>query len=341
MFTPKYDLTPNLLTSLTTVERLYGQLESLRLPQKLLLNLERDNLVQSAYVSNSIEGNPLSQPEVTNLLLDDRIPVNRDEQEVRNYYDILRTIQDHAKERLSIDVMLKLHQQLLNKVNDEIAGQIRDTRVIVGNYQANEEDVVGIKIKHEPPTHNREEISQYLTELFSWIEEAKDIPPILKVGIFHHQFVYIHPFVDGNGRVCRLLTALLLLKHGYQINKYFVLDDYYDLDRMQYSDKLNTADMGNKTEWLEYFSEGVQYSLQSALAKAQASASQLPKAQRLSSREQELLELFQQQPELTSAEIADSFGVSRQQAHNLVNGLLEQGFVEKFGNTKSAYYKLK
>ena len=81
MFEPHYTLSPQLLTSITSIERLYGQIEALRLPQKLELNLKRDNLVQSAYASNKIEGNPLTLPEVTNLLLDDRVPANRDEKE--------------------------------------------------------------------------------------------------------------------------------------------------------------------------------------------------------------------------------------------------------------------
>ena len=105
MFIPKYQLTSSLLTNLTTIERLYGQLEALRIPQKLELNLERDNLVKSSYISNSIEGNPLSLPEVTNLLLNERVPANKDEKEVKNYFDILKSLGEYSDQHVSLHII--------------------------------------------------------------------------------------------------------------------------------------------------------------------------------------------------------------------------------------------
>jgi len=81
MFNPKYRLSRKLLQNITKIERFYGQIESLKIPSKLELNLTRSNLIVSAYASNKIEGNPITLPEATNLILDDRIPVNRDEKE--------------------------------------------------------------------------------------------------------------------------------------------------------------------------------------------------------------------------------------------------------------------
>ena len=256
MFQPKYDLTKTLLTNITQIERLYGQLESLKIPQKLELNLERDNLIQSAYVSNSIEGNPLSEREVTNLLLSDRIPVNRDEKEVSNYFHILKTLNQESKKDIDINLTLEIHKNLMEGVKDQIQGEIRNERVVIGKYLSQLKTLPKLKVKHEPPSHKRAKIELELKKLYIWLEHEQDLPIAIKTGIFHHHFVYIHPFVDGNGRVCRLLTALVFLKSNYFINKYFVLDDYYDIDRMMYSDKLHTADSGDKTEWLEYFSEG-------------------------------------------------------------------------------------
>lgn len=164
---------------------------------------------------------------------------------------------------------------------------------------------------------------------------------MIKIGIFHHQFVFIHPFVDGNGRACRLLTALLFLRYGYAVNKYFVLDDYYDVDRLLYSDKLHSADAGNGTEWLEYFTDGVKYSLQSALAKARQAVADSPAAYRLSKKEREVLTLLQEREELTSADLCRMLKISRQQAHHLLGGLVVKGYAEKIGKTKASYYKLK
>jgi len=265
MFKPQYSLSGKLLTAIAQTERFYGQIEALKVPKKLELNLERDNLIQSSYSSNKIEGNPLTLPEVTNLLLDDRIPTNRDEKEVVNYFELLSDLEKYQDSEFDVKLVKKIHALLLDGV-DKTAGEVRNEKVVVGKYQE-EKGNYTLKVKHEPPFHDRKDIESALEELFSWVNDQMDLPVVVLVGIFHHQFVYVHPFEDGNGRVCRLLSTLLFLKRQYRINRLFVLDDYYDIDRMQYSDMLHSADEGDKTEWLEYFAEGVGYSLQSALAR--------------------------------------------------------------------------
>jgi Fic family protein len=340
MYKLKYNLSIKLIQNIIQIERLYGQLEGLRLPPSLQLNLERKNLIYSSYVSNSIEGNPLSLPEVINLILDDRVPINRDEKEVKNYFDILKILKDHAGKDFNLDAVLTVHKKLLTGVANAIAGKIRNKEVVVGKYKKKAAGI-SLEIKHNPPFHKAAEIEQALKELVNWAQKEADIPSLIKVGIFHHQFVFIHPFIDGNGRTCRLLTALLFLKHGYAVNKYFVLDDYYDVDRFLYSDKLHSADFGDKTEWLEYFTDGVKYSLQSALAKVKQAVIEAPMASRLSKKEQEVFELLRERGEFTSGELSEKLKVSRQQAHHLLWALVEKGYAEKMGKTKASYYRIK
>jgi Fic family protein len=335
MLNPKYKLSKKLLENISSIERLYGQLESQVVPKKLLLNLEKHNLVKSSFSSNSIEGNPLSQEEVTNLILGDRVPANRDEKEVKNYFEILKRI-GREYDTLDIDTILKIHKELLEGVEDEIAGEIRDRKVVVGNPS---EDGT-VVIKHEPPKHTRKGIEKLFEELIEWINTSEELP-ILKAGIYHHEFVYIHPFIDGNGRVCRLTTTLLLDKLGYEINKYFILDDYYDIDRIQYSDSLHSADSGDKTEWLEYFTDGVKYSLQSALAKIEEGLKNISFDMRPTNREKDVLDLIKKYKEITSSDVAKDLSISRQQAFNLLDGLVSKGYLEKKGSTKNSFYILK
>jgi len=337
MFQPNYSLNPLILSNITQIDRFYGQLEGLRLPKKLELNLESKNLIQSSYVSNSIEGNPLSLLEVTNLLLGDRVAVNRDEKEIVNYFNILSNLTFDRP--LNLKTILEIHKDLMKGVEDNIAGQIRDKRIVVGKY-VEKEGKVDVKVKHEPPFHSKLKIEIALEDLLQWLDSNDKMPISLKAGIFHHQFVYIHPFEDGNGRTCRLLTALIFLKSKYLINKYFVIDDYYDIDRLQYSDMLHTADLGDSTKWLEYFTDGVKFSMQSALEKAKNSLTTLNIQDRLSEREEEVLKIIQQRGEITSAMIATQLKVSRQQAHNILSALLDKGFIKKEGSTKSSYYKI-
>jgi Fic family protein len=335
MLNTKYKLSKKLLENISTIERLYGQLESQIVPKELLLNLEKHNLVKSSFSSNSIEGNPLSQGEVTNLILGGRVPANRDEKEVKNYFDILKKI-GREYDTLDIGTILKIHKQLLEGVEDQIAGKIRNRKVVVGNPSQNG----NIVIKHEPPKHTKREIEKLLQELIDWTSTSKDLP-ILKAGIYHHEFVYIHPFEDGNGRVCRLTTALLLNKLGYKINKYFILDDYYDIDRIQYSDSLHSADSRDKTEWLEYFTDGIKYSLQSALAKIEEGLKNISFDMRPTNREKDVLELIKKYKEITSSNVSKDLNISRQQAFNLLNSLVSKGYLEKQGSTKNSFYILK
>jgi len=335
MLNTKYKLSKKLLENISSIERLYGQLESQIVPKELLLNLEKHNLVKSSFSSNSIEGNPLSQEEVTNLILGGRVPANRDEKEVKNYFNILKQI-GKEYDTLNIDTILNIHKELLEGVENQIAGEIRNSKVVVGN-PSQDGDIV---IKHEPPKHTKKEIVKLLEELIDWTNTSEELP-ILKAGIYHHEFVYIHPFVDGNGRVCRLTTTLLLDKLGYKINKYFILDDYYDIDRIQYSDSLHSADSGDKTEWLEYFTDGVKYSLQSALAKIEEGLKNISFDMRPTNREKDVLELIKKYKEITSSDVAKDLDISRQQAFNLLDGLVSKGYLEKQGSTKNSFYILK
>lgn len=334
MIKPRYSLTGKILANLAEIERYYGNLEAKQIPRSLLLDLSRNNLIQSSYSSNNIEGNPLSQIEVTNLLLNDRVPASRDEKEVVNYFTILKSMSELIDKDFNLSLILLIHQKLMNGVNEEVAGQLRNSQVVVGMKSPDGE----LMIKHNPPFHKRIEIQSALQELFDWLSASNE-QPILKAGIFHHEFVYIHPFIDGNGRTCRLLTALILLKYQYQINKYFVLDDYYDIDRQLYSNSLNSADSGDKSFWLEYFTNGVKYSLQSALGKIETGLSKMQFSLRPTTREQDVLALVQKYRQLTSGNLVSELKISRQQAHKLLKSLVEKGLLQKKGLTKSSYYQ--
>jgi Fic family protein len=339
MYKPKYTLSSRLLVYITQIERLYGQIEALQIPSSLELNLVRDNMVQSSYSSNKIEGNPLTLPEVTNLLLDDRIPVNRSEKEIVNYFDLLKRMSEYKDKPFDLSMVLDFHKQLMNGVDKE-AGNIRNTMVVVGKYKKEEGDV-SLRVKHSPPYHTKSEIEKHLIELLSFAQSEKLTPAVILGGIFHHQFVYLHPFEDGNGRVTRLLTSLIFVKHDYLINRYFILDDYYDIDRTQYSDMLHTADNGDKTAWLEYFAEGMLHSLKSALFKYENAVKTLDRELRPTPKEKEVILYIQDHKQVTSPEVALSLGVSRQQAHNLLKSLVEKSLLSKKGSTKSSYYFLK
>src|SRR5258708_7137 len=253
MFEPRYTFTLKIVNQLAFIERLYGQLLGEKIIPSLSLKLFTENQILATHYSTSIEGNPLSPLDVTNIVLGDHIPITKSEKEVKNYFAALNHVAVLAKKKNAITISLtkELHHTLMSGLLEKDLGEFRDGPVFVGHKTK-----IEIVVKHNPPYHTRVEIVRALTELFNWVMEENEVHPLVKAGITHHQFAYIHPFFDGNGRLARLLTAYYLLLKEYEVTKYFILDDYYDVDRSLYSDMLHTADSGNDTTWLEYFLEG-------------------------------------------------------------------------------------
>ena len=345
MYEPQFSFTPALINHLTGVERLYGQLLGEKLIPSLSLKLKEENAILATHYSTSIEGNPLNPREVTNIVLGDTIPTNKSELEVKNYFNALNHISVAAmkKEPLSISLVLKLHLLVMKGMDIKKPGSFRNGKVIVGHKGMHG----GLVVKHDPPEHTVIGIEKRLRELFAYFGKPNELSPLILAGALHHEVAYIHPFFDGNGRVTRLLTAYYLLLHGYEVTKYFILDDYYDIDRLEYSDKLHSADKGDKTEWLTYFLEGINHSLKAALHRVheiterQIESVKGDKRVLVSHREEDVLQIVIDLKQIKSQDVVKHLGVSRQQAHALLHNLVEKGILKRTGVTKSSYYELK
>jgi len=343
MFEPKFAYTPKIVNELAAIERLYGQLTAEKLIPSLALKLSQENMVLATHHSTSIEGNPLNPHDVTNIVLGDQIPVTKSEKEVKNYFVVLNRIAVLAKEHepISTDLTQKLHLDLMQGLEREGLGKFRNGPVFVGHRTK-----VEIVVKHNPPFHTTKEIESALKNVYDWLNQKSDIHPLIKAGIFHHEFAYIHPFFDGNGRLARILTTYYLLLNNYEVSKFFILDDFYDIDRQLYSDTLHTADKGDNTAWLEYFLEGIAVSLQGALARInelkQTSLEEVTGEKRVivTSREEEVLQIVLDKKAIRTSDIQNALSVTRQQAHSLLHSLVKKGLLEKFGKTKTSYYKL-
>ncbi|MCR4324458.1 MAG: Fic family protein [Candidatus Curtissbacteria bacterium] len=343
MFQPKFSYTPKMINTLASIERLYGRLLGEKLVPSLALKLSQENQILATHHSTSIEGNPLTPRDVTNIILGDQIPTTKSETEVKNYFATLNKSFVLAKKRvpITIDLTEDLHAELMRGLIRDGAGKFRDGPVFVGHKTK-----VEIVVKHNPPFHSAAEIKGALDEVYDWTNEEDDLHPLIKAGVMHHEFAYIHPFFDGNGRLARILTAYFLLLKQYEVVRFFILDDYYDIDRQQYSDTLHTADSGDKTKWLEYFLEGIGYSLQAALARIEGfrrdSVDEVAGEKRVlvSAREEDVLQIIIDKKAVRTSDIQEVLDVTRQQAHALLASLVKKGLLKKFGKTKTSYYKL-
>jgi cell filamentation protein, protein adenylyltransferase len=344
MFKPQFTLTFRILNILASIERLYGKLQSEKLIPSLSLLLSQENQILATHYSTSIEGNPLSPQDVTNVVLGDQIPTTKSEKEVKNYFEIITKLPDYAREKTPITVELteKLHKVLMKGIEREDLGKVRNGPVFVGHKTELE-----IVVKHNPPYHTDTEIKKALSDLYTWLRDEKEMHPLIKAAIFHHQFAYIHPFFDGNGRLGRILTTYFLLQEHYEVSKYFVIDDYYDIDRHLYSDVLHSADTGDKTSWIEYFLEGIASSLQGAIGRIDElrrhHLDHLEGEKRVlvTPREEEVLQIVINKKAIKTSDIEKAFSVTRQQAHALLSSLVGKKLLKKYGSTKMSYYKLR
>lgn len=344
MFKPQFTLNFRILNTLASIERLYGRLQSQKLIPSLSLRLSQENQILATHYSTSIEGNPLSPQDVTNVVLGDQVPTTKSEKEVKNYFEIITKLPDFARDKkpITVEFTENLHKILMRGIEREDLGKVRHGPVFVGHKTD-----VEIVVKHNPPFHTESEIKKALKDLFSWLSEETEFHPLIKAAIFHHQFAYIHPFFDGNGRLGRILTTYLLLQEQYEVSKYFVIDDYYDIDRHLYSDVLHSADTGDKTSWIEYFLEGIASSLQGALGRIDElkrhhlDRIEGDKRVLVTPREEEVLQIVINKKAIKTADIEKAFSVTRQQAHSLLSSLVSKKLLKKYGSTKMSYYKLR
>src|SRR5262245_16864971 len=134
MYEPEFHFTAKIVNELGMIERLYGQLLGEKLIPSITLKLFQENQLLATHFSTSIEGNPLSPQDVTNIILNDQIPVTKSEKEVKNYFSVLNKISVLAKKHVPITSKLteELHHELMNDIEKESLGEFRDGHVFVG-----------------------------------------------------------------------------------------------------------------------------------------------------------------------------------------------------------------
>jgi len=153
---------------------------------------------------------------------------------------------------LTPSILAEVHRLTVEHIlpQDE-AGQYRSVKVIIRNTQSHE-------ITFRPP--GPFEVPGLIEELFKWLAspEGQEVHPLLRAGILHYELVRIHPFTDGNGRTARAMALLLLFLEGYEVKKFFALEEYYDAHPEEYYSALQSVTISHElTTWLEYFTLGI------------------------------------------------------------------------------------
>lgn len=260
MFDPKYTVSPVLLGNIRKITSLIADLGGKNFPETVTLELERKARELSSYASTSIEGNPLPLTEVKKVLKLAPRNVRNSEKEVINYNNALsylNSLISKDKAVFNLDLVKNVHVKVMSSLlSGKQVGNFRKEPVVINNPSTGEMIFISPDAK---------DVEKLMKDLVLFIQKKRNILDyLILAGIFHKEFVHIHPFIDGNGRTTRLITKLLLADMGLNTFNLFSFENYYNKDVARYFQKV--GEVGDYyelkgsidfTDWLEYFTEGI------------------------------------------------------------------------------------
>lgn len=342
MFNPKYIISQRLLSNIKQIATLVYELNRQRFPKVVLLQFERSARAFSSYSSTSIEGNPLPLTEVKKILKSRPENLRDSEKEVLNYNVALEKLDDQVKSgkydlnlKMILDIQKNITSGLITRHN---CGKLRTEPVFVNDPRTG-------KTIFLPPDH--QDVKPLLDDLIRYVKNnKKSTDPLILAGIFHKQFVIIHPFIDGNGRTARLATKLLLAGMGLNTFNLFSFENYYNQNITKYFQKVgilgNYYDIKDKldfTEWLEYFADGIVDELLRVSKELKAAA--ITPDMVLKPYHTKLLDHIKEHGYITVKEYATLTKRAKATRNLDFNKLIWMGLIKRFGKGKATYYKLK
>lgn len=339
MFSPNYHVSPQLLRIIKQIAVLVHNLNKRQLPDLILAELLSDAQVTSTYASTSIEGNPLPLTEVRNLLKNTPRNIRDSEREVLNYNRVLGQLNQTEDIEFDSELLLDIHQGVTQGLlpNHQI-GSWRKEPVVI--YDPKSSGIVYL-----PPDHD--DVPRLMDELVSFVQqERNNLDPLLLAGIFHKQFVVIHPFMDGNGRTTRLATKVLLADLGLNFYNLLSFENYYNQNVSRYFQHVGA--FGNYyeldktigfTAWLEYFSGGILDELL-RLEKSLNVMNQSP-SQQLKAHDKVILAYIAENGFITDRDYAKLTDRAKATRSLDLRRLVEQGVLERQGRGRSTYYQRK
>ena len=338
MFEPQFTYTDKIVNYIAKIASAKEVISNAKIIPLYDAKLKQDALIRSSHYSTSIEGNPLNLDEVKTLIKNNQKPTTKAEQEVLNYFNVLNQLNNYCDKPITKNTILSVHKDLTKDLlkNPEYEGKFRDTRVFIGNLHTQ-------KINYMPPDAYK--VPYLVDELLDWLNNSTDeMYPVIIAGILHYELVRIHPFVDGNGRTSRLMATLILSIHKFNIDNYFTLDEFYNIDRQAYVDALNSADKNHDlTNWLEYFCRGVLYSIdkvKSEVLKLAEITSKYDTAIQLTPNEISVLTLLEEKKHIQNKDIQGMLNISPQASYKIIKKLKDKKLIKSIGKGRNTEYIL-
>ena len=340
-------ITPELLSLIAELDEFKGAWRAIgRIAPERLSRLRRVATIESIGSSTRIEGARLSDREVETLLANIRIGsfATRDEQEVAGYAEVMETVFSAA------DAITLTENHIRQLQRDLLAHSTKDERhrgsykTLPNHVEAFDEGGKSLGVVFETATPF--DTPRRMAELIEWqagTEKDRSLHPLLVIGVFVVVFLEIHPFQDGNGRLSRILTTLMLLRAGYAYVPYSSLESVIEQNKEGYYLSLRRTQGTIRTDapdwnpWLEFFLRALQRQKQRLERKMERERIMLARMPELSVL---ILELAREHGRVTVAEAVRVSGGSRNTIKDHLKALVEQGHLTLHGAGRGAWYGL-
>jgi Fic family protein len=338
-YQPRFRITPRLLELITQAAELRIWIASSVVDVPWLPRLQQETTARLAHSSTSIEGNPLTLPQVEALARGEFVQMSSTaKQEVLNYLAAMRWIWSQPQNAAIEEIrLLHLHKILTRKIlPSEESGRYktRPNRVV---------DHHGITVYTPPPPAQAASLTR---ALLAWINSppAQELHAVLVSAVAHHRLVSIHPFKDGNGRIARALAIWLLFRRAFDTHHLFALDDFFDADRQRYYLKIQQArDLDDDlTDWLEYVAGGVVAALQNTRERIHSLqvSSKAPRTL-LTRKQEEMLRFIRDKGRIRSPDAEKAFKLTRARVGQILKPLVRAGIVKQEGRRRGTTYRLR
>lgn len=338
-------ITPEMLALIAELDEFKGAWRALgTLAPDRLSALRRVATIESIGSSTRIEGSRLTDQDVARLLSNIEIKhfSTRDEQEVAGYADAMNTVYQHADAiELTENHIRQLHRDLLaySEKDDRHRGHYKTHPNHVSAFDADGQEI-GVVFETASPF----DTPRLITELVEWTRNAlaqKTLHPLLVIAVFTVVFLAIHPFQDGNGRLSRILTTLLLLRAGYAYVPYSSLESVIEQSKEGYYQALRNTQGSITTEtpdwypWVLYFLRALK---QQKLQLETRIERELALAVRLPALSASIIELATEHGRLTVSQIVELTGANRNTVKKHLQALVANGQLVQHGKGKGTWY---
>lgn len=340
-FKPKYSITNDLLKKLLKIEAIKERVKSLPLTPKVLASLRESSKLFSTHYSTMIEGNRLTQKEVSEVLLRNKQIKGRerDEKEIKGYYRALDEISKLVSKKTAIT------EKNIKTLHGYIMGASKPTATEYRTEQNVIKELDSGRIVYLPP--EAKDVPDLMSALIVWLNENKnEIPVPILAAVAHYQYATIHPYYDGNGRTARILTTLVLHLNGYDLKGIYNLEEYYAKNLQDYYSAIDIGESHNYylgratadiTSWIEYFITGMLESfnkIEGHLEKEKGQKDQSDKLRIFDVRQKKILTLFENNDYITSKDLEKLFKFSPRTARQLAQKLVKSGFLKVADKSK-------